>query len=81
MEWAEMAFQVAVSLALVEFIKKLTGETLGHWYMLISMGVAFVVVLLSMFNDFMWLDYVRQSIIVGLAASGVFDIAKTINKG
>lgn len=81
MEWAEMAFQVAVSIALVTWIKKLTSETLGHWYMLISMAVAFVVVLLSMFDNFVALDYVRQSLIVGLSASGVFDIAKVINKG
>lgn len=78
MNWGDLIFQVAVVIAVLTWIKKLTKESLGHYYMLISMGVAFVIVFLAMAESFVALDYVRQSIIVGLSASGTFDIAKRI---
>lgn len=75
MNWQELAFQVAVVIALVTWIKKLTGDTLGHYYMLISMGVAFIIVLLATIGNFVATDFIKQSLIVGLTASGTFDVA------
>jgi len=79
MEWQELAFQVAVVIAIVTWIKKLTEDKLGHYYMLISMGVAFAIVFLAMADSFVALDYVRNSIIVGLSASGTYNIADRIS--
>ena len=79
MEWGELAFQVAITIAVVTWIKKLTEDKLGHYYMLISMGIAFAVVFLAMAESFIVLDFVKQSIVVGLSASGVFDVAKRVS--
>ena len=84
MEWGEVAFQIAVVIAITTWIKKLVGydvngkSKLGHYCMLISMGVAFGIVFLAIADSFVALDYVKQSIIVGLSASGTVDVAKLV---
>ena len=44
MDWKEIAFQIPMVIALVTLVKKLTGEKLGEYYMLIAIGFAFAVV-------------------------------------
>ncbi len=77
--WADMVFLVAVTIALVKWIKELTQNRLGQYYMLVSMGFAFAIVFLSMADSFVLLDFIRNSVIVGLSASGVFDVATRIS--
>lgn len=61
--------------AIVNWIKALTNNKLGYWYMAISMGVSFAaVILITAGSEFIWYEYVKTSIVTGLVASGFFDI-------
>ena len=81
MNWGEVAFQIPMVIALVTLVKKLTDERLGEKYMLIAMGFACAVVYLGMADSFNLLDFVRQSIVVGLGAAGVYNVANKIGTG
>ena len=75
--WLDIVIQVAIIIALVNWIKTISGDNLGHYAMLISMGIAFIVVFLATLpNPIVWFEIVKNSIIVGLSASGLFDIYK-----
>ena len=81
MNWTEIAFQIPMVIALVTLIKKLTDERHGQWYMLIAMGFAFGVVYLGMANGFNLIEFIKQSIVVGLGAAGVYNVANKIGTG
>ena len=81
MDWKEIAFQIPMVIALVTLVKKLTNEKLGQYYMLIALGFAFAVVYLAMADSFIVLDFVKQSLIVGLSAAGVYNVANKIGTG
>jgi len=81
MDWRELAFQIAMVIALVTLVKKLTDETWGQFYMLIALGFAFAVVYLAMADSFILLDFIKQSIVVGLSAAGVYNVANKVGTG
>ena len=81
MDWKELVFQVPVIIALVTLIKKLTNEKLGQWYMLIAIAFAFIVVYLGNADNFILLDFIKQSLIAGLTAAGVYNVANKIGTG
>ena len=81
MDWKEIAFQIPMVIALVTLVKKLTNEKLGQYYMLIAVGFAFAVVYLAMADSFVVLDFVKQSLLVGLSAAGVYNVANKIGTG
>jgi Sec-independent protein secretion pathway component TatC len=81
MDWKEIVFQVPIVIALVTLVKKLTAEKLGQWYMLIAVGFAFAVVGLATADSFNVLEFVKQSLIVGLTAAGVYNVANKIGTG
>jgi len=73
--WLDIVVQVAIVIALVNLVKKVSGDKLGQYAMLVSMGIAFVVVFLAtMPNPIIWFELVRNSIIVGLVSCGLFDL-------
>ncbi len=73
--WLDIVVQVAIVMALVNWVKTLSGDKLGHYAMLVSMGFAFVVVFLATLpNPIIWFELVRNSVIVGLSASGLYDL-------
>lgn len=81
MDWKEIVFQVPVVIALVTLVKKLTAEKLGQWYMLIAVGFAFAIVGLATADSFNVIEFVKQSLIVGLTAAGVYNVANKIGTG
>ncbi len=79
--WAEIAVQIAIVMALVNWIKNIIKKDIGNYAMLISMGVAFIVVLLATIQSgFAAIEYVKQSIIVGLASCGLYDLRQGYSK-
>ena len=75
--WLDIVVQIAIVIALTNWVKTLSKDRLGHYAMLVSMGIAFVVVFLATLpNPVVWFEIVKNSIIVGLSASGLFDIYK-----
>jgi hypothetical protein len=72
--WAEVAVQIAITLALTNFIKTVIPKDIGNFAMLVSMGVAFIVVFLATFPNIVAVEFVKQSVIVGLASCGLYDL-------
>ena len=81
MDWKDLVFQIPMVIALVTLVKKLTGEKLGEYYMLVAMGFAFAVVGLAMAGSFVLVEFIKQSIVVGLSAAGVYNVANKIGTG
>jgi len=81
MDWKDILYQVPIVIALVTLIKKLTNEKLGQWYMLIALGFGFAVVGLATADSFVLLDFIKQSLIVGLTAAGVYNVVNKIGTG
>jgi len=79
--WAEVAVQIAITLALTNFIKTVIPKDIGNFAMLVSMGVAFIVVFLATFpTAFVAIEFVKQSVIVGLASCGLYDLRQGYTK-
>lgn len=74
--WSEIVFQVTIVIAIVNWIKHLAKDKLGMWSVAVSMAIAFAVVFLAgLPNVIAWYDLVKNSIIVGLSASGFYTLA------
>jgi len=71
-DFLDIAVLAAVTLAIVNAIKKATGDTLGYWYMLISAGVGAALYAIGLYAP----DVVIGFIVVGLVASGIYDTYK-----
>ena len=65
---------VLITVACVEAIKKATGNRWGQLYMLISAGVGAVIYAIGMYAP----DVVKGFIVVGLVASGLYDIKRAL---
>jgi len=78
MDWGEITFQVMMTIALVGLIKASTKDKLGQFSMLVAVAVAFLIVYLAMAESFVVLDYIRQSLYVGLGAAGLYKVAGKI---
>jgi len=69
LDFTDIAILAAVTLAIVNAIKKATGDTLGYWYMLISAGVGAALYAVGLYAP----DVAIGFIVVGLVASGIYD--------
>lgn len=77
--WGEMVFQIAIVVAIVNWVKHLSKDRLGMWSVAVSMAVAFAVVFLAGLPEVIaWYDLIRNGVIVGLSASGFYTIAGKI---
>ena len=65
---------VLITVACVEAIKKATGNRWGQKYMLISAVVGALVYAIGLYAP----DVVKGFIVVGLVASGLYDIKRAI---
>ena len=71
-DFLDITILVVITVAVVNVIKKATGDKLGQWYMLISAGVGAVIYAIGMYAP----DVVKGFVAVGLVASGLYDIYK-----
>ena len=74
-DFLDITILVAITIAIVNAIKKATGEKLGQWYMLISAGVGAAIYAIGLYAP----DVVKGFIAVGLIASGIYNVAKRIS--
>ena len=73
LDFTDIAILAAVTLAIVNAIKKATADKpLGYWYMLISAGVGAALYAVGLYAP----DVVIGFIVVGLVASGIYDVFK-----
>jgi len=71
-DFLDIAVLVIITVAIVNVIKKATGDKLGQWYLLISAGVGAAIYAIGMYAP----DVVKGFLAVGLVASGLYDIVK-----
>ena len=71
-DFLDIAVLVIITVAVVNVIKKATGDKLGQWYLLISAGVGAAIYAIGMYAP----DVVKGFLAVGLVASGLYDIVK-----
>ena len=71
-DFLDITILVVITVAIVNFIKNATGNTLGYWYMLISAGVGAALYAIGLYAP----DVVIAFIAVGLVASGLYDVYK-----
>jgi len=71
-DFLDITVLVIITVAVVNVIKKATGDKLGQWYMLISAGVGAAIYAIGMYAP----DVVKGFLAVGLVASGLYDIVK-----
>jgi hypothetical protein len=71
-DWLSTAVLVAITVAIVNAIKAATGDKLKYWYMLISVGVGAAIYAIGTYAP----DVVKNMLVIGLAASGLYDIYK-----
>jgi hypothetical protein len=68
-----------MTVAVVGLIKTLSKDKLGDWAMLVAVGVAFAIVFLGLNGVITsWVEFVQQSLYVGLGAAGSYKIAGKI---
>lgn len=80
MEWQDLVFQGAMTVALTAWIKHLAKDKLGQWAVAVTVGVAFVIVFLAMNGEIVsWTDFVKQSLYVGLGSAGFYKGAQRIS--
>ena len=72
-DFGNLTILVIITVAIVNVIKKATGETLGDWYMLISAGIGAALYAIALYAP----PIVQGFLAVGLIASGVYVIKKT----
>ena len=73
--WGETVFQIAIVVAIVNWIKHLSKDRLGMWSVAVSMAVAFAVVFLAGLPVVIaWYELIRNAVIVGLSASGFYTL-------
>ena len=68
--WLDTGVLVVIVIALVNAIKKATGDKLGYWYMLFSVALGFAVYGIGIYAP----EFVKIGLALGLTASGIFDI-------
>jgi len=69
----DLAILVPITYAVVNLIKKATGNKLGDWYVLISAGVGAAIYAIGMYAP----ATVQGFFVIGLIASGIYVIKKT----
>ena len=71
-DWLSTVVLVAITVAIVNAIKTATKDKLGYWYMLISIGVGAAIYSIGAYAP----EMVKNMLVIGLVASGLYDIAK-----
>ena len=75
-DFLDITIIVAITIAIVDLIKKASGDKLGMWSFLISAGVGAAVYAIGLYAP----DVVKGFIAVGLVASGIYVTAGKIGK-
>ena len=70
-DWLNLAVLVVIVVALVNFIKAITLNKLGYFYMLIALALGFGVYAIAIYAP----DFVKIGLAIGLSASGIYDLA------
>lgn len=72
-QWGNLAVQVAIVIAVVDFIKNATKDKLGYYAILVAVGVGFLVTLLGILPGVVdWLFVAKNTITIGLASAGIY---------
>jgi len=73
-----IAILATITMALVEWIKKLCKDKLGYWSVAVAMAIAFGVCYLASNGVIDVFTFVKESIMVGLTAGGFYQASTNV---
>ena len=74
-----LAIQIAITIAVVDFIKNASKDKLGYYAILVAVGIGFILTILGILPaqpD--WLFVVKNTLTIGLVAAGIYKVAGKI---
>ena len=71
----DIAVRIAITIAIVNFIKQASGGKLGYYAVLVAAGVAFGISILAVLPSVIdWIQTIKDTFIISLASAGIYDI-------
>lgn len=71
----DIAVRIAITIAIVNYIKTMANGKLGYYAVLVAIGVGFAVSILAVIpNAIDWIQTVKDTFIIALASAGIYDI-------
>jgi len=78
-DFANLAIQIAITIAIVNYIKALSKDKLGFYSILVAIGVGFILTILGILPaQIDWLFVIKNTFTIGLAAAGIYKVADKI---
>jgi len=77
--FGDLAVQIAITIAVVDFIKFACKDKLGYYAILIAFVVGFAITILGILPaQFDWLFIAKNTITIGLAAAGIYKVVTKV---
>jgi hypothetical protein len=77
--FGDLVVQIAITIAVVDFVKFACKDKLGYYAILIAFVVGFAITILGILPaQIDWLFVVKNTITIGLAAAGVYKVVTKI---
>lgn len=78
-DFGNLVIQIAIVIAVVNYIKVVSKDKLGFYAILVAIGIGFIVTILGVLPaQINWLFVVKNSLTIGLTASGIYKVADKI---
>lgn len=71
----DIAIRIAITIAIVNYVKTASGSKLGYYAVLVAIGVAFGISVLAVLPGVIdWIQIIKDTFIIALASAGIYDI-------
>ena len=71
----DIAVRIAITIAIVNYVKTASGGKLGYYSVLVAIGVAFGISILAILPAAIdWIQTAKDTFIIALASAGIYDI-------
>ncbi len=71
----DIAVRIAITIAVVNFVKTASGGKLGYYAVLVAIGIAFGISILAVLPGVIdWIQTAKDTFIIALSAAGIYDI-------
>lgn len=78
-DFGSLVIQIAITIAVVNYIKAASKDKLGFYAILVAIGVGFILTILGILPaQIDWLFVIKNTLTIGLSAAGVYKLADKI---
>lgn len=71
--------QVAITVAIVNYVKAASKDKLGFYAILVAIGIGFILTILGILPaQIDWLFVIKNTLTIGLSAAGIYKLAGKI---